>query len=93
VAGTARDLAPFHDGGCMVDFLLKNESRMKLRQGEATRGMWRILDGKGGKWCVFMSEAPKVGTTLVGPYGTSIDYVLAHAGFMRSRKLSSLDDR
>jgi hypothetical protein len=31
-----------------------------LRPGEATRGKWRILDEKGGEWCVFMFEAPKV---------------------------------
>jgi hypothetical protein len=26
----------------------------------ATRGKWRIPDGKGGEWCVFMFGAPKV---------------------------------
>jgi hypothetical protein len=33
---------------------------MKLRQGGATREKWRIPDGKGGEWCVFMFEALKV---------------------------------
>jgi hypothetical protein len=36
---------------------------MKLRPGKATRGKWRILDGKGGEWCVFMFRDLK----LVGP--------------------------
>jgi hypothetical protein len=31
-----------------------------LRLGGATRGMWRILDGKGGEWFVFMFRAPNV---------------------------------
>jgi hypothetical protein len=33
---------------------------MKLRLGGATRGKWRIPDGNGGEWCVFMLGAPKV---------------------------------
>jgi hypothetical protein len=33
---------------------------MKMRLGKATRGKWRILDGKGGEWCVFMFRALKV---------------------------------
>jgi hypothetical protein len=33
---------------------------MKLRPSGATRGKWRILDGKGSEGCVFMFRAPKV---------------------------------
>jgi hypothetical protein len=36
------------------------ESCIKLKPGGATRGKWRILDGKGGEWIVFMFKAPKV---------------------------------
>jgi hypothetical protein len=60
VAGTAHDRVPSHDGGSMIDFLLMTESHLKLRPGGATRRKWRILDGKGGEWCVFMFEALKV---------------------------------
>jgi len=31
-----------------------------LRPGGATRGKWRIPDGKGGEWNVVMFGAPKV---------------------------------
>jgi hypothetical protein len=34
----------------------------------------------------------RLGTMSVGPCGTSIDYILAHTGFMGSRKLSRFDD-
>jgi hypothetical protein len=60
MAGNARDRAPSHDGGFYVGFLLKNRSRMKLRQGRATRGKWRMLDEKGEEWNDFMPRAPKV---------------------------------
>jgi hypothetical protein len=43
-----------------LDFFQGTESHLKLRSGGATRGKWRILDGKGGEWCVFMFEDPKV---------------------------------
>ena len=33
---------------------------VNLRPGGATRGKWRIPDGKGGEWNVFMFGAPKV---------------------------------
>jgi hypothetical protein len=33
---------------------------MKVRQGGAARGKWRISYVKGGEWCVFMFRAPKV---------------------------------
>jgi hypothetical protein len=33
---------------------------MKLRQDRAIRGKWRIPDGKGGEWCVFIFKALKV---------------------------------
>jgi hypothetical protein len=42
---------------------------MKLRQGGATRGKWRIPDGKGGEWCVFMFRAPKVVAPARVDYG------------------------
>jgi hypothetical protein len=32
----------------------------KTKTGWATRGKWRILDGKGGERIVFMFKAPKV---------------------------------
>jgi hypothetical protein len=47
VAGTSRDMAPSHDGGSMIGFLLVNG-----RSGGATRGS--------GEWCVFMLEGSKV---------------------------------
>jgi hypothetical protein len=31
-----------------------------MTPGGAIRGKWRILDGKGGEWCVFIFGAPKV---------------------------------
>ena len=31
-----------------------------MRPGGATRGKWRIPDGKGGEWNVVMFGAPKV---------------------------------
>jgi hypothetical protein len=40
--------------------LLKNRKSLELRQGRATRTNWRIPDGKGGEWNVFMFEALKV---------------------------------
>jgi hypothetical protein len=36
------------------------ESRLKLKSGRAAREKWRILDGKGGEWCVFMFGALNV---------------------------------
>jgi hypothetical protein len=43
-----------------LDLFSRTESRMKSRPGGATRGKWRMPDGKGGEWCVFMFRAPKV---------------------------------
>jgi hypothetical protein len=55
----------------------------------ATRGKCRILDGKGDSGLMSDSELHsgipclcRLRTTLVGPYGTSFDYVLMHARFM-----------
>jgi hypothetical protein len=42
---------------------------MKLRQGEAVRGKWRILDGKGSEWYVFMFKALKVVAPVRVNYG------------------------
>jgi hypothetical protein len=42
-----------------------------LRLGGATRGMWRILDGKGGEWFVFMFRAPNVVALACVNYGKS----------------------
>jgi hypothetical protein len=57
---TACDRAPSHDSGSMWLSLLKNRKSLELRQGRATRTTWRIPDGKGGEWNVFMFEALKV---------------------------------
>jgi hypothetical protein len=39
---------------------MKTGLKLKLKPGRATRGKWRIPDGKSGEWCVFMFEALKV---------------------------------
>jgi hypothetical protein len=36
----------------------------ELRPGRATRGKWRITDGKVGEWIIFMFGDPKV---VAGP--------------------------
>jgi uncharacterized protein YndB with AHSA1/START domain len=41
-------------------FLLINEKSLELRLGGATRGKWRIPDGKVGEWNIFMFRALKV---------------------------------
>jgi hypothetical protein len=41
VARTSHDMAPSHDGGSMIGFLLVNG-----KSGGATRGKWRIPYGK-----------------------------------------------
>jgi hypothetical protein len=41
-------------------FMLAIVLWLYLRSGGATRGKWRIPDGKGREWNVFMFEAPKV---------------------------------
>jgi hypothetical protein len=41
VVGTGCNRAPSHDGGSMIGFL-------SMRPGGATRGKWRVPDGKGG---------------------------------------------
>jgi hypothetical protein len=40
--------------------LLKNRKSLELRQGRATRTNWRIPDGKGREWNVFMFGALKL---------------------------------
>jgi uncharacterized protein YndB with AHSA1/START domain len=40
--------------------LLTIRKLIELRPGGATRGKWRISDGKGGEWNVFMFRALKV---------------------------------
>jgi hypothetical protein len=72
-----------------------------MRPGGAIRGKWRILDGKGGEWCVFIFGAPKVIAPPVSTKDRSsgpselvrlcTDYVLTHTGFMGSCKLSDFD--
>jgi hypothetical protein len=41
-------------------FLLEIGLWHELRLGGATRGKWRISDGKGGEWNIFMFGAPKM---------------------------------
>jgi hypothetical protein len=64
----AHDRAPSRDGGYMW-FLLSSRSWHNLRPGGATRGKWRIPDGKGGEWYVFMFRAPKVVAPTCVNYG------------------------
>jgi hypothetical protein len=59
-------------------------------------GMWRILDGKDDEWPDLKFRAPRWYSRLcrlrprsVGSEWTSFDYVLAHTGFMGSRKHNS----
>jgi hypothetical protein len=76
-------------------FILAIGLWLYVRLGGATRGKWRILDGKVES--VLMSDLELQGGSThlcrLGPVATSIDYVLAHTGFMRSHKLSSFDGR
>jgi hypothetical protein len=71
-----------------------------MRPGGASRGLWRILDGKVRErhvvkfealrwWSPSMSIKDHIGWAL----WNKIDYVLAHMGFMGSYKLSSFDSR
>jgi hypothetical protein len=64
------------------------------------RGLWRILDGKDESGLFSCLElrggSPRLcqlRTSSVGPCVTSIDYVMAHTGFMGSLKFSSFDGR
>jgi hypothetical protein len=41
-------------------FMIASGLWHKLRPGRATRGKWRIPDGKHSEWCVFMFGARKV---------------------------------
>ncbi len=65
----------------------------------ATRGKWGILDGKVESGLMSDSELQggsprlcRLRTDHLAPVN-KIDYVLAHTGFMGSRKLSSFDGR
>jgi hypothetical protein len=67
----------------------KVDENLNLRPGRATKGKWRILDGKGESGMMSDSElqgsSPRLcqlRTTLIRPCGTSFDYVLMHVGFM-----------
>jgi hypothetical protein len=60
--GTTRDRTPSSDGGSMWLFPLVNKKSLELRLGGATRGKWRIPEGKVDEWTVFMFVAPKVVT-------------------------------
>jgi hypothetical protein len=60
VAGTTCDKAPSHDGGSIVGILLKSGKSHEIEIGRATRGKWRIPDGKSSEWCVFRFGASKV---------------------------------
>jgi hypothetical protein len=64
------------------------------------RVLWRILDGKVESGLISDSElrggSPslcRLRTTSVRHYVTSINYVLTHTEFIRSRKLSTFDGR
>jgi hypothetical protein len=48
---------------------------MKLRQCGAIRGKRRILNQKGGEWCVFIFEAPKV-LALIMSIKDRVDWAL-----------------
>jgi hypothetical protein len=70
-----------------------------VRSGGATRGKWRILDVKVESGRMSDSELQggsphlcQLRTHHLAPVN-KIDYVLAHTGFMGSRKLSSFDGR
>jgi hypothetical protein len=49
--------------------MLATKICLYLRPGGATRCKWRIPDGKGGEWCVFMFRAQlrTTDTGLMGP--------------------------
>jgi hypothetical protein len=55
-----------------------------VRPGRATKGKWRIPDGKGE------SGLCRLRTDHLTPVN-KIDYVMVHTGFMGSHKLSSFD--
>jgi hypothetical protein len=67
----------------------KVDENLNLRLGGAVRGKWTIWDGKGESGLMSNSElqdgSPRLcglRTKLVGPFGTSFDYVLMHARFL-----------
>jgi len=57
---TTRDRALSSDGGPMWFMVFAFEMCHNMRPGGATRGKWRIPDGKVGERSVVMFGAPKV---------------------------------
>jgi hypothetical protein len=69
-----------------------------MRSDGAIMGLWRILDEKDESKLFLYSElrggSPhlcQLRSASARLCGTSIDYVQAHTGFMRSHKVSSFD--
>jgi hypothetical protein len=67
----------------------KVDENLNPRLSAATRGKWRILDGKGESGLMSGSELQggsprlcRLRTTSVGPCGTRFDFVLMHEEFM-----------
>jgi hypothetical protein len=97
---TARDRDPSHDGSSMW-FMIAIGFVVVCETGQATREKWRIPDGKVKSGLFSYSELrrwepplvsikDRVGWALLQQ---ALSCVLAHTGFMGSRKLSSVDGR
>jgi hypothetical protein len=83
-----------------VDYVSERILWHNLRPSRATRGKYRILDGKGESGLFFYIQSSEGGspclcrlrTVSVEPCRISIDYVLMHTRFMEPCKFTSFDD-
>jgi hypothetical protein len=76
----------FSDRGTILDQVGQLGESGEYPMGSVRVVCFHVQSSEGGSSCLC-----RLRTMSVGPLGTSIDYILAHMGFMGTHKLSSFD--